>query len=51
VALNARPHGHHADGRARRSDAAVQLDGGLDDALPGLGLLLGTPFEGVGPQA
>jgi hypothetical protein len=27
----------------------VQLDGGFDDAAPGLRLLLGTAPEGVGP--
>ena len=33
----------------RRADAAVQLDGGFDDALPGFRLLLGAALEGVGP--
>ncbi len=49
VPLNAGPLGHHADRRERRSDAAVQIDGGFDDALPGLRLLLGAALEGVGP--
>ena len=49
VALHAGALGHHAEGRLRRADAAVQLDRGLDDALPGLRLLLGAALEGVGP--
>ena len=50
MALNAGPLGDHAERRARRADAAVQVDRGFDDALPGLRLLLGAAFEGVGPR-
>src|SRR4029450_3671772 len=35
VPLNTGPLGDHADRRERRSDASMQIDGGLDDALPG----------------
>src|SRR5262245_5203230 len=49
MALNAGPFSHHADGRQRRSDAAVQIDRRFDDAPPGFRLLLGPALEGVGP--
>jgi hypothetical protein len=49
VPLHAGTLRHHADGGGRRPDGAVQLDRGLDDALPGLGLLRGAALEGVGP--
>ena len=46
VPLNAGPLGHHAEGGQRRADAAVQLHGGFDDALPGFRLLLGAASSG-----
>ena len=49
VPLNAGPLGHHAEGGERRPDAAVQLDRGLDDPPPGVGLPLGAALQGVGP--
>ena len=49
VALNAGALRDHAERRARRADAAVQVDRGFDDAPPGFRLLLGTALEGVGP--
>jgi hypothetical protein len=49
VPLNTGPLGDHADRRERRSDASMQIDGGLDDALPGRRLVLGAALEGVGP--
>ena len=49
VPLNAGALGDHAERRLRRADAAVQIDRGFDDALPGLRLLLGAALEGVGP--
>src|SRR5262245_43013931 len=48
MALNAGPFGDHAEGRKRRPDAAVQIDGRFDDASPRLRLLLSAPLEGVG---
>jgi hypothetical protein len=48
VPLNAGSLGDHADGRSRRANAAMQIDGGFDDAPAGFRLLLGSAFEGVG---
>ncbi|CDX45274.1 hypothetical protein MPLSOD_90058 [Mesorhizobium sp. SOD10] len=47
VTLNARAFGNHTEGRRRRADAAVQVDGSLDDAAPGFRLLLGAALEGI----
>ena len=49
VALHARPFGDHADGGLGGARCAVQIDGSFDDAPPGVGLLLGPAFEGIGP--
>ena len=49
VPLNAGPFRHHADGGERGTDAAMQIDGGFDNALSGLCLLLGAALEGVFP--
>ena len=38
VPLDAGALGDRGDGRARRADGRVQLDGGLDDAMPCLRL-------------
>src|SRR5262245_59798480 len=48
MALNTGPFGHHAKGRERRPEAAVQVNGRFDDAPPRFGLLLSAAFEGVG---
>jgi hypothetical protein len=50
VPLNAGTFGHHADGGERRTDAAVQVDGGFCYALPRLRLLRGATLEGVAPR-
>ena len=47
VPLNTRSLGHHADGGGRRPDAAMQINGSLDDTLARLRLLIGPLLEGV----
>jgi len=50
MALNACPFSHHAEGRARGADSAVQIDGRFDDAAARFRLLLGPTLEGIGPR-
>lgn len=48
MALHACAFGNHAERRRCRTDARVQIDSRLDDALARLRLLLRAALEGVG---
>ncbi len=45
MTLHAGALGHHADGGAHRTDAAMQRHRGFDDAAAGIRLALGPAFE------
>ena len=47
MALYAGALGDHAEARLERPDIAMQLDRGLDDALPRLGLAFGPLFQRI----
>jgi hypothetical protein len=49
-ALNARPLGDRADGRAHRAQLTMQVDRRVDDALPRLGLAERPLLELVSPR-
>lgn len=50
MSLNTRPLSYHGDGGQHWADAAVQINGGFNNSLPGLCLLLCAALQNIGSR-